>query len=367
MKIKSEELKIIVGTYPTMDLNLKSELNLIKTGILYGDKVVFHNFKYDMFDKIYSLLNAPKEKRFDVMENVLPVFKDTAGIKDFLDILKITRERFEKKHLSNDEYISKTKLYKQLDSLWPEVQNNIASMFPDTEIKEIYLAIKSNLVEIESYDSNEEGKILSKLFVKNLTSSLSESNSYPLFDFDTSDLIKYVIEENKVKVSNSNLMRGNELKFISKLFEKLPLFEEASIDEIIDIKKELQKPLIRFRSGIKEISSRVKDVFWNKEFSSDIHELIIKEIEPSILEIEELLNENSYLKTLVKRALKSQLFAGVSTAAAIGVIISGLSTLPSMILPASLLATESYSEYKEKKNQTEKNYLFFYYKLSKLL
>ena len=85
--------------------------------------------------------------------------------------------------------------------------------------------------------------------------------------------------------------------------QRLPAFSEASVDELIDIKKELAKPLIRFRSKMIEYSDLIQTMPWDTDFQSECQLLYDKEVMPALLELEELSNDGSLRRILVKNFL----------------------------------------------------------------
>lgn len=166
--------------------------------------------------------------------------------------------------------------------------------------------------------------------------------------------------------------RAKHVGLATKIIEKLPLFEYASIDEILDIRNELEKPLVRFRAGVLKFSSDIKNSSWDKDFIIDVENIMIKEVEPAILEIEESIKQNQYLSMLVKR-MTTKPVAGI-TGGALGFGISSLTQFSELYAPVigllSGTAFTAYDVYKEwQKNNIgiEKNCMFFYYKVGKFL
>jgi hypothetical protein len=87
-------------------------------------------------------------------------------------------------------------------------------------------------------------------YVGVIANSVSDASTYPLFDELMSRLIGSGIRAGFFTVSESGTIRGKEAGLAAELFKRLPLFEEASIDEILDIRRELERPLVRFRSAM---------------------------------------------------------------------------------------------------------------------
>jgi hypothetical protein len=85
------------------------------------------------------------------------------------------------------------------------------------------------------------------------------------------------------------------------LLARLPSFEQASIDEIIDIRTELDNPLTRFRGAVIKFSDQIRSASWDQDFTSDAETVFHKEVKPSVLEIEEAIKSNRYLDSLLRK------------------------------------------------------------------
>jgi hypothetical protein len=148
----------------------------------------------------------------------------------------------------------------------------------------------------------------------------------------------------------------------------------ASVDEIIDIRKEFSTPLIRFRSAIIGFSGEINNAPWDKDFPQDCERLFHKEVAPSILEIEEAMHSNNYLSALAQKTLEKPIAIPAGTALAIAV--SQVSSLPDIAVYAAGIGTaagtatiayQAYIDWKQKTEKIEQNRLFFYYKTAKRL
>jgi hypothetical protein len=205
-----------------------------------------------------------------------------------------------------------------------------------------------------------------------LAEAISDSVTYPLFDELTGGLIRSGIQEGKIEVSELNIKRGRHARLAAHLLERLPLFDAAGMDEILDIRKELERPLIRFRSAMIKFSDNIKSASWDKNFSLEAEQVFYKEIEPAILDIEDAVKTNNYLSTLIRKVADKPLT--IPAGSTLAVVVSRLSDLPDLVsqglgvsLAAAPLIYDATKEWKEKQLKTEQNHLFFYYRARKEL
>lgn len=81
----------------------------------------------------------------------------------------------------------------------------------------------------------------------------------------------------------------------------LPTLDNASVDEILDFKKDLQIPLINFRRAIYNFSETISSMPWDKDFDYECIKLYETEVVPRVNEINELSSETSILKNFGTR------------------------------------------------------------------
>jgi predicted transcriptional regulator len=200
--------------------------------------------------------------------------------------------------------------------------------------------------------------------VFDVNEALSAANSYGALDE------RFVIPLKSLK--RGQIEKQKVTQVAVEMFRRLPLFEEASFDEIRDIKQELGIYLANFRRGLIEISEQIRSQPWDKDFPHDVERELRVRLLPEVAALEDKVNSNSYLKQLIHRAAKDPLVLPASSA--LGMILSNslhastiASQLASAIAGAGILAFEAHKEWKEEKKKVEKNLLFFYFRAGKLL
>jgi hypothetical protein len=320
------EFHITIVPYPPTpkELNINKEINLIKTAILYGDKVLLISIIPTLF---YSFLN------------LIDQFSKDEKIKQKI-IDSVELDELSKSILLNME--GKIGLKSKLENVKPEIG-----------INKIDIAIKSGLLDIYTI-----GK------------SRIPEETYPLLDENILNLVKAERKDEKLNISDVDSEKIKQIGFVFNIFQRLPNFENATIDEILDIRKTLDKPLIRFRAAIIRLSNDIKYKPWDENFYYYIDKLFIEKINPALLEIEEECKSNRYLIKLLNIVAKSSW----EIPAGLGVIISKLAevsnisaTAIGMTIGAGTVAYNALYEWKEKTKEIEKNQMFFYYKTGKML
>jgi len=79
------------------------------------------------------------------------------------------------------------------------------------------------------------------------------------------------------------------------LLGRLPGFSGASLEEILDIRAELEPSLVRFRAAVVEVARAAS------ESAPDVESVFMTHVEPAIAELGEATSQNRYLRRLAER------------------------------------------------------------------
>jgi hypothetical protein len=368
--MQSKDFHITIGSHPVDELSLENDMRLVKASLLYADKAKLCNFTSSMLLTIlsYGLLNT--KQRTDFVESLLPiVVQSQENSSQILFALEVLKSLKRKKNLNKQELLLKMQYTSQMRKTTKSIEENFSGMLENAGIQSLLTAIESGLLEIHPLNiANDEDKEKPiKEFVEVLSQAVSDENTYPLFDDQIGDLMRLAVKEGEIQVSQSGIARGKHSALAANLIERLPLFDEAEINEVLDIRQELSRPLKRFRSAMIKFSEGIKNASWDEEFSYDVEVVFIREIEPAILDIEDAIKSNNYLANLTRKIISNPLT--LPAGSALGVLMSPLSELPMLITTslgvgtsASIVAYDAYKEWKQNNLKTEQNNLFFYYK-----
>jgi hypothetical protein len=365
--MQSKDFHITIGSHPVDELSLENDMRLVKASLLYADKAKLCSFTSSMLLTIlsYGLLNT--KQRTDFVESLLPiVVQSQENSSQILFALEVLKSLKRKKNLNKQELLLKMQYTSQMRKTTKSIEENFSGMLENAGIQSLLTAIESGLLEIHPLNiANDEDKEKPiKEFVEVLSQAVSDENTYPLFDDQIGDLMRLAVKEGEIQVSQSGIARGKHSALAANLIERLPLFDEAEINEVLDIRQELSRPLKRFRSAMIKFSEGIKNASWDEEFSYDVEVVFIREIEPAILDIEDAIKSNNYLANLTRKIISNPLT--LPAGSALGVLMSPLSELPMLITTslgvgtsASIVAYDAYKEWKQNNLKTEQNNLFF--------
>jgi hypothetical protein len=341
------------------ELNIDEEIRLIKASLLYADKVLLFSiipvifcsipYRIEQFSKDREMQQKIENIKSDMLKELSCVVKENKELKSKLDEI----QEYLKNKNTDFESLFKEEINKSLGRLYNIFLSAMNEVTSEIGINKLGPAIKSGLLDVY---------IIGK--------SKIPEKTYPLLDENALNLVKANIKEGKLNISDVDSEKIKQIGFVFDIFQRLPNFENATIDEILDIRKTLGKPLIRFRSAIIEMSDCIRYKPWDEGFYYDVEKLFYHRIEPAVLEIEEECKLNKYLSKLLYSATKSSW----EIPAGLGVIISKLAevsnisaTAIGLAIGAGTIAYKALHEWKEKTKEIETNQMFFYYKVGELI
>jgi hypothetical protein len=243
-----------------------------------------------------------------------------------------------------------------------------------SNIDSLKLLVNHKRITVLNFERNlAEGDDFIQEFFSKLVDSLH--NSYPLFDAKCADLISCAIKAGIIEISDFDKRRSVHAGLAQDLMMRLPSFEFAPVDEILDIRKALDKSLTRFRAKMVQFSSEVESIPGDKNFDAECEELYVKEVLPALLEIEEHFKDTSFRSNLGKKFLHLDLASMGSlcfTLASAGTIssLSGFLTMHASLLVAggawsAHQAIQAFNEYCRGKTDASRKELYFYYQAGK--
>ena len=371
-----KNLDILIGLSPGGNISIGEELEYIKVALLYGDNITLVSPKSLLFLGVSCILGMNERQTYRYfIDMIKSIEKDEYKKEQYECIFQQYTAIKRKKHKNMQELLLIKQIEMQFNSSIEEYKNKIIEMFGEESILQFISAMNTNRLVVDTLNIEENNEFfndrLIEEFFNKVSSAVVSGNKYPIYNKSTVDLLKSAIKEGKIQVpsySNSNIKNAN---VASDLILRLPVFENATVDEIIDIRKELDKYVNNFRGAIVDYSEKIKSEPWTNEFEHEAYNLFLKEVNPKIMAIDEEVKANKLLYKMVEKNLKNPISFATPM---FGAIISPISNFinlstTAMLTGASMAGTSllAYKEWKEKLSQIEQNQLYFYYKSGKII
>lgn len=395
-------MKFTIGTVSD-NMEFDEDLKLIKSSLLYADEVELIGMaEYAVYKYIPRCLNNAKDID-GMMGSFIPMLEsiDTREAQDLVVTLKNSYAQIapyipylkKKKNRSKQEIIAQKYVAKEMESCIKSLEIVFQELFNYPGTKTIQELIEKNIISV--YDYKFVGFDIEELsggYFANLLGTIKHGKSYPLFDNISSSVVGAVIDEKKLDLSNTTQEILRHAGIATNILMTLPTIDSASIDEILDFKKDMKVPLDNFRKAVYSFSEKITSLPWDDDFEYDCLKLYNTEVLPCVNEINELSSETSVLKNFGSKVLADEearkklgyIGAGLATTIttghnitfALGIVETlirtgakiGLSAAGvSAFLKTADLMNKAIKESKEKKDEIKSNVMYYYYKASKKL
>jgi hypothetical protein len=366
---------ITIGSAPAYGLSLEGDLRLVKSALLYADQVKLCSVVSSMVITMSLLMETDQKRYFEILEKLLPAMaQDKAQGQQIAEMVRSYRSIGYHRNATKHELQLRAKIQPMLAHLRNQLNDNIKRLLVEAGIRSLNHAVQTGLLQLHTFRASDtwDNDSLVEEYVEILQDTLSSGATYPLFDDQTGNLVRTGLQEGRISVSQAGISRGKHSGLAARLFERLPLFDEASVSEILDIRLELEKPLTRFRSAMITFSDGIRTAAWDEDFSFEAEQVFQRDVQPAILDLEEAVKTNKYLLSVLRKVADKPLT--IPSASALGILMSKLSSLPDIASQAfglgaasGLLAYDAYKDWLNDKRKIEDNQLYFYYKAGTLL
>ena len=360
-------LHITVAVAPSK-LDLNSDLNMLKAALLYADEVKLCSFSSSALVWMQNLQNADI---VGVMDSVVRFYYSVnnratrAKVAPLIRDYKSIRSRLlhARRQMGGSRGIRAVQ-----ESLRAEVESVVEELIGESA-KGLNSALDSGIVELHFF--NVKSRKVAEEYFSTVADAVVSGATYPLLDEPTGDLISSAITEGLIVPLGASVDRAKQVGLPPNLFARLPFFDKASIDEVVDIRSELHSSLVRFRSAMVRFSREIESAPWSRDFSLDVERIYYEYVEPAILEMEEAYKSNSLLLALITKPNAPNMWI-----TGLGLLLdtqSGGGSLPDLlgkVLIAGGVAgslVKVMKEWREQNEEVQKNQLYFYYKVGESL
>ena len=377
-------LHITVGAAPEsgfttandFGVTLAHDMRLVKAALLYADQVTLCSVAGSLVQAVLSAKDLTADEFVDLVMAWAPFLTDDPD--NARAALASLRYAAKRPPQTDEQIVDKLFHEGLLHKPLREWRRKMTELHAASGVEELQRAIATGLVELRPLDGDAEAMTLQYFeFVKE---AVTDGQTYPLFDEPTGGLVRASIRDGVLSVSGVRTARGRHIGLAANLLERLPLFDEASVDEVVDIRRELDRPLQRFRGAVIGFSRKINGAAWDEDFPQEAEQTFLEDVQPAVLEIEDLVKAGRFRTILARQAGDKAI--KVVTVSSLGMLLTKLATLPDLVLQSlgsvaagalgatgtgAALLYDSVREWQQKKADAEEKQLYFYYRAGERL
>lgn len=309
-------MKFTIGTVSS-SLDFEDDIKLIKSSLLYADEIELIGMaEYAVFKYLPRRINSVKDIE-SLLDSFIPFLNSisTDGASDMVEQLEALKAQVapfscllnKKKRRTKQELLAQIQMNKVLSESRTMLLDSMNQLTDTPGANEISRLLEKNIISVFDYDDdNFDFDTLAGSYFGNLIGAMRNNTAYPLFDKTSNDVIASCAKTKLFDLGNVNQEVLVHAGLATNILQTLPTLEAASIDEILDFKKELQGPLVNFRSAMYFFSEEVKSRPWDKDFQYECLKIYGKEVAPRVEELNELASDTSVLKNMGRKVLADE-------------------------------------------------------------
>lgn len=313
---------ITIGTAGADPPTLEPDIHMVKAALLYADKVRLCSAHYSTWIFLLSMKDASLEdliaQTYEIEEMIPHMFSTPEEIATELLRNRLARHSLQSKNPTAKDLQLRNDLKKLNAQQYEEFRKQMPSLDVESAAKEFESPVNAGLLEIHRFRLMESENIgasqlggtfnrtverIADEFAGTIMQTVSDSSTYPLFDDGTGSIVRTGLDVGALSPTPTRISQAKQTQLAADLLSKLPLFDDASMNEILDIRREIDQYLVRFRSAIMKYADRIRSASWDGEFSEEAEQLFHREIEPSVLDIEDAVKSNRSLFELATRKI----------------------------------------------------------------
>ena len=337
-------LRIAIATAPKVSregISLAEDIRLVKPALLYADAVTLYSPAAMMLQLAGGAIQLNAQDRMILIRHLYPLFEPERAPVLLAMLDGYERLEVRKRGRSREELLAYLRLRPEMEKLRSEIDRTwndelvpaVETMLESAGATELAGAMSAGLLEVDPLvkgDEEFDNDRVIEAFVAKLAEVLSGRGIYPLFDDQTGTLVRHGIAEGSFKASPISRERSKQVASASEFLTRLPAFPKANVSEILDIRAELEPSLVRFRGAMVELGGLVESAAYEENFPEQVDEVYRAKVEPALLEIEDQVRSNNYLRVLVgeivgdtKTLLAGILAVGVAHATDLPQLVTG--------------------------------------------
>src|SRR5215218_5761931 len=364
-------------------LDLREDLALVKASLLYADRVKLCSLGASVLSGIAQFQEASTEEQARLVVRFLPDLQPSMNSQElhFLEAAVGLRGRKEKRSISKR---TRREILAMVSERGGELEAMVLEQHRAAGIEGFREAVNSGVLEVHPFRQTSVQALIEatirggdnplygldladllKEFLDQVKSAVEDGFTYPMFDDLTGDFVAKAIRLGLIKGSESSIARGEYSGLSGKLLQRLPLFEEATVAEVLDIRRELEGPLRGFRLAVSDFSRQIRSAGWEPEFVEEADALFREKVQPEVERIEEAVLENRSLQEFARRVVRHG-----ATHATFGAVIgsvSDLSVLAGIAMGLGSASVQAYLDQQERLREIQDKQLYFYYGAQDLL
>ena len=363
-------------------LDLGEDLALVKASLLYADRVRLCSVGSSLLSSIAEFAEAPEKEQAKLVVRFLGDLQPSMGADEvrFFEAVVGMRSRREQRAVKGR---SRREILGIVGEERDKIKQAVVDQHKAAGIEGFREAVRAGVLDVHTFGQTSAEAIVrahirgggdwlggvdvADVFVEfyeQASAAVVDGKTYPLFDAPTARFVAAAEGLGFSEVPETAAGRGRHAGLAGDLLRRLPLFEQATVSEVLDIRRDLRAPLLGFRQKVRDFAGEVRSAAWQEGFAEEADALFRERVEPEVERIEQAVRENSSYAEIGRRILRHG--ATGLTGGVVGGFLAGASSLADVSVAALLGGAggpmvRALLDKHRRVRELEENQLYFYY------
>ncbi len=354
--------------WPEGPVGLSADVRLVKAALLYGDAATLCSPAAALIARLLRLEAAAPDTR-----RQLDALAAMAGDLDLGDGPRRLADAYTALAPQTDEsWVATSRrawIERVAEEQWHEARDMLRTHVDRGGHGELVAAVRSGRLSVDGLDlealdaPDDFAPVASDAYAARVLDAIAAGLSVPMFDDTTADLIR----QRAGGVAEPRAGWARQGGLVADWLPRLPLFDLATVEETLDVRRDLDPHLARFRAAVTAFAETVGSAMWDPDFPLDAERVYRRDVAPAICDIEDAVASVGFLRELTTRyADGAHRFLPLAVPAlTVGLAAPGwLIDAVGAALAASSLGANvaaAWHESQEQRRTVEAHRLFFFY------
>jgi hypothetical protein len=297
-------------------IGVQHEVELVKASLLYADSVEVLSLGGQMIREmnkfaagdgmnLYSLLYSLDDETLRSMSPDL----DLEQFRQLLPLLtSLSPEQIRAIAAADPELAEFSELADIVDDSHNAANTGMAEIRAYTDrlrvesgVAELEPALEARLVRFNEKIQLGEGTDAEvEAFIQQLKRYLQDPNWFVLLDTEIASLARSMINEGVVKPPQRAISNAGEAVIGTGFLARLPAFPGAPMDELLDLRGDLDEPLSRYRRKVSHLRGELRTEPFDEHIEAEVDALWRTEVDPALKEIRQAMADHGLVRELIR-------------------------------------------------------------------
>lgn len=370
--MSARPLHVTVGVgppvWPDGPVALSTDVRLVKAALLYGDAVTLCSPAAALVSRLLRLdaASAGTAETLAALEAVTGDLGWGDGPRRLAEAYAALAPRDEEPWTAASR---RAWIERVAAEQWEEARRAFADGLDRGGHAELLEAVRAGTLTVDRLDLDglaapaDFAPVAADEFAARVLAAVAGGLSVPMLDDVTADLLR----QRAAGVAEPRAGWGRQGGLAADWLPRLPLFDRATVAETLDIRRDLDRHLARFRAAVVEYGDAVTAAVWDADFPFEAERAFRLDVAPAVADIEDAVASVGFLRELTSRYADApaRFLPLAAPALTLGLALPGaLVDVLGAVLAASSLGANvarAWLDAGDRRREAEAHRLFFYY------